>query len=104
MKEAVNRLHESVELLREELRNTKRALWAGIAIGITATLLIVGVSYRSLDQNQEAISAAIAESNRKFCPILLIFVPRPGEPGPSTGRGQIVAERVTALAREFGCI
>jgi hypothetical protein len=60
---------------------------------------------RALAAQQEAAARIRQqrESDLRWCPIVLALVPQPGDPKPSTGRGQVIADSFAKLAADFDC-
>jgi flagellar basal body-associated protein FliL len=97
--QAVDRLADQGLELRRALDRRSRALW--VAVIVSAVVLVAAIAAAStvlLDNRR-----ALAENNRRWCPMVLALVPRPGDPQPTTDRGRVVAAEFRRLAVEFDC-
>lgn len=92
---SVDDLSREARELRAEIRRRTRAVWVavGVLVVVSAVMayLIAGNS-RQIDEN-----------NKKFCPLVSILIPGPGEPQSSTPRGVVVADQARVLFKEFHC-
>jgi hypothetical protein len=86
--------------VRREVRQRTMALWVALLAAAIVILVMAAAGYVVGRNNHREI----AENNRRWCPLVSLLVPRPGEPVPDTERGRIVAERATQLYVEFGCL
>jgi hypothetical protein len=66
----------------------------------SASGLCIGVAAFSLGQDNRR---SIEVNNRRWCPLVALLVPQKGDPGPTTERGRIIADRATELYEEFRC-
>jgi hypothetical protein len=126
---SVNALSERTNRLQAELKQTNdelllqsatfgrrtRLLWAALSVGVILVVLLIFTSYRStlaqqetLRQQQEQIRVAIAESNRRWCPIVEPLAPRANDPPPvgtpeQQDRSRRIRAAFTDLVEDFGC-
>lgn len=93
--ESARAQREATRAQRERTRTLTRA--AGIvSAGLVAATVLLG--FAVLDNR-----ARVQESERRWCPMVSLLIPGPGEPEPTALRGiQIVAQART-LATSFGC-
>lgn len=98
---SVKDLARQARELNAELNRQTRTLWAVIAVGglilLTAVLFAYHVSLNNAEQ--------IKDNNQKWCPIVTLLIPQPGEPEATTPRGLIIQERAERLAADsnFNC-
>jgi hypothetical protein len=92
---SVDDLSREARELRGEIRNRTRQMW--IAIGVLV-LLFVGVVFAVLDNSHQ-----IDANNKKFCPLVSILIPKPGEPSATTPRGEIMVDSARKVFKEFHC-
>ena len=86
------------------------AVWAALMVVVSnMTVAAVCITVSVHGQREAARSEAAAraaqqrEADQRWCPIVLALVPRPGDPRPAPGRGQIIADTFTHLAEDFDC-
>ncbi|HET8661051.1 MAG TPA: hypothetical protein VFM55_18900 [Micromonosporaceae bacterium] len=106
LRESVDALRGGTDLLRRELVATNdrlsrqtRALWWAIAVpGVVMAVVIVVGMVVGLDNRR-----AIDESNRRWCPMVGLLLPEPGEAPPSTERSRRILAEAKTLYEAFGC-
>lgn len=93
--EAAKAQREATQAQRERTKGlTRGSLVVGALLFIAITLL----GFAAVDSRQR-----VQESERRWCPMVSLLIPGPGEPAPTTQRGiQIVAQART-LSASFGC-
>lgn len=96
--EQVTNLAARVQNKADAIRAQTRALRL---LTFVVALLMAGAYWVILDNRD-----AIADNNRKLCPILELMVPQPGQPARTTPAGRDIAARATALASDpdYDCI
>jgi hypothetical protein len=98
----MDRLTVAIEGLSANARAVKRASdrQSALATGV-AVFLAIGLVWLSVTAFDSA--RQIDESNRRWCPMVALLIPAPGDPPPTTPRGiQLVAQART-LSESFGC-
>ena len=99
MTKAVQDLQTEVGRLRQSFdHRTWAAAW--IAVGL---VVVLAGSVGAAVSVQASNDRRIRESEQRWCPIVSLLIPRPGDPPPSTDRAKLLAERATELATEFDC-
>lgn len=99
LSERVHELAETVRTGNTELRrrtNTLRLVL--LAVVIVLAVAISAATTVLLDNR-----AQLEENNRKFCPLIEPFVPKPGEPPSPTPRGKRIAQSFAQIAVDFHC-
>lgn len=97
--DAVRDLRSEAQEIRRELKrrtNVLAWLFAGGAVILTCALL---AAYTVSLNNQRNIE----ESNRKWCPLVRLLIPQPGQALPTTARGREMVVNATKLYHDFGC-
>jgi hypothetical protein len=61
-------------------------------------LLVCALAAVSVDTRHE-----VHQLGQTFCPTVELLIPQPGDPAPTAGRPQIVAQRAVDLSRQLGC-
>lgn len=92
------RIAEQTQELAEqthEIARRTRALWAALIVG---GLVLAGLIFVSLD-NHRTIDA----NNRRWCPMVGLLIPKPGDAPPSTERGREVVVSALQLWQDFDC-
>jgi hypothetical protein len=110
---AVNELARQAGDIRTELRVSTDALdkrtkaverqtgtirFVGAIGGVLLLVVVVAAVAVSYGNRQ-----AIADNNRKFCPIITAGVVQPGDPLPTSAPGILRAMRAREAAEEIGC-
>jgi hypothetical protein len=96
---SVDTLAEEVHSLRGEVRKRTAALWAAIVVCGVVVLIIGGIAFTVGLNNQRAL----AENNRRWCPVVEVMLPNPGEAPPESERGRNLVASARQLYRDFGC-
>lgn len=100
--EQVEELTATVRGLREDVGRLRRAFdrrtLAFIAVAVAVGIAIV-VAVRVQAENERRLQQA----DRRWCPLISVLVPRPGDAPATTPRGRQVAERAADLASKFHC-
>lgn len=103
---SVDGLSDEAAELRVELRSLglelarkTRLLWVAMIAGFIVTVVVVASAYVVTLNNAEAIE----RNNRKLCPMVELSIQRPGDPKPTTPRGEIVTRRATQLYKDYNC-
>ena len=104
---AVNLLADQARDVRAQLRSRTRALWVAIAVGAVA-IAMTGDTSRDTQRISEENRAAIAENNRRWCPLVSTLAPRPDDPPPVGDAKQVeralrVRAALTQLLSDFDC-
>jgi hypothetical protein len=96
---AVDRLSDRAAGLEQRLSSQTRALWWAIAGPgvVMAAVILVGLAVL-LDNHSQ-----IEEANKRWCPLVGLLLPEPGETPPATERGRRIVEEAQVLFRDFGC-
>jgi type VI protein secretion system component VasK len=89
---------EAQEIRRELKRRTTLLAWLFAAGAVILACALLAAYTVSLN-NQRAIE----ESNRKWCPMVQIMIPRPGEAQATTERGRQFVDNARQLYADFGC-
>jgi type VI protein secretion system component VasK len=97
--EAVRDLRSEGEEVRRELRRRTTLLAWLFAAGAVILACALLAAYTVSLNNQRAIE----ESNRKWCPMVQIMIPRPGEAQATTERGREFVDNARKLYADFGC-
>lgn len=90
--------NEGVAIRLELRRRTTLLAWLFVAGAVVLTFALFAAYTVSLN-NQ----AAIQESNRKWCPMVALLIPAPGESRASTQRGKDIETNARELYTTFGC-
>jgi hypothetical protein len=101
LKAAVDRLTDEAAVFRAQLRRTNRTQWVAIAALVIVLAVVIGAAAQIISNFRGQIEA----NNARFCPLLRIFVPGPGEPEPSTSNGQRITAAISRLEHDpnFRC-
>jgi predicted PurR-regulated permease PerM len=77
---------------------------AVLAVAVALAIAVVMVTRSAAETSRHAAenSRQIDESNRRWCPLILMLVPNPGEK-TTAGRSQRIAAEAAVLARQFQC-
>lgn len=98
----VGALRMSVEGLEKEVAQLHKAFSRR-----TLTVIIFGIALLSciaiVIKVQATNDQRLDENNRRWCPLVSLLTPRPGDAPPATVRGRQISERAAVLAREFHC-
>jgi hypothetical protein len=97
--DAVTNLRAEGEAIRQELRRRTTVLAWLFAAGAVILACALLAAYTVSLNNQ----AAIEKSNRQWCPLVGLLIPRPGEARATTPRGQDLEANARALYASFGC-
>jgi hypothetical protein len=97
--DAVTNLRAEGEAIRQELRRRTTVLAWLFAAGAVILACALLAAYTVSLNNQRAIN----ESNRKWCPMVQIMIPRPGEAQATTERGREFVDNARRLYQDFGC-
>ncbi len=96
------RVHELAAEVRtsnaEQRKRTSTLRLVVVALTVLVAVAVVAAATVLLDNR-----AQIAESNRRWCPMVVALVPQPGDPQPTTERGRLIAREFTRLSVDFGC-
>lgn len=93
--EAAKAQREATRAQRERTRSLTR----GFVIVAVVLLVSIGLlGFAALDNRER-----VAESERRWCPMVSLLIPAKGEPPPTTQRGVQIVEQAKALAKVFGC-
>lgn len=99
----ITNLSKDWDMLRSEVRTEIRtrtfSLWLVMAAAF-ALIITIGLTAYAVGNDYQR---DIEENNRRWCPLVSLLVPQPGDPVPTTERGRIIAQRATELYREFRC-
>lgn len=95
----VGDLSTKVDRLNREHRRNTSALWGAILAGALILLLLGVLAFSVSLSNRRAIE----DNNRRWCPMVGVLLPKPGEPPPNNERSRVVVENARKLYREFGC-
>lgn len=96
----VDDLSKQAREIRREMHQRTRVFIAFTSIGAILLVVAICAAFVVSLNNQRAIEA----NNRRWCPVLAAFIPKPGESLPTTPRGLQTVENISAIARDFGCI
>lgn len=97
--EAVRDLRSEGAAIRQELRRRTTVLaWLFAAGGVILACALLAAYTVSLN-NQ----AAIEKSNRQWCPLVGLLIPKPGDAQATTPRGKELEENARSLYTSFGC-
>lgn len=106
MIETLRVLTASVDVLTEEVNSLKRevhrktsVLWAAIVACAVVVVILGAIGFTVGLDNRRAVE----ENNRRWCPMVGVLIPRPGEEVPTTERGRIVIDNAKQLYKDFGC-
>lgn len=83
-------------LMRKQMVSTRLVMVAMFVVLLCSVAAAFTVSLKN--------GEAIAENNKKFCPLVLILVPQPGVPVATTTRGIQIGRDALRIAKEFGCL
>lgn len=97
---SVDELATEVHALRAEHRRNTSLLWATLLAGALILLIVAAFAFGVALDNRRAIEA----NNRRWCPMVGVLLPKPGEPKPDTERGRIVVDSARQLYEDFGCV
>ena len=95
LRESVDQLTDQVTKLRSEFRRRTVAL---VVVG-AALVAAVGIASRVQAENDRRLEA----NNARWCPLIAVLTPRPGDAPATTPRGRQISERARVLARDFHC-
>lgn len=85
--------------VRREVRQRTFALWCALTVAVVVVLAIGSAGFAIGQDNRRAIET----NNRRWCPMVSLLIPQPGDAPVTTQRGRIVVERATELYQEFRC-
>ena len=97
--EAVRDLRTEGHEIRQELRRRTTLLAWLFAAGAVILACALLAAYQVSLNNQ----AAIEKSNRQWCPLVGLLIPKPGEAHAATQRGKDLEENARNLYTAFGC-
>lgn len=97
--EAVKDLRNEGHEIRAELQRRTRLLAWLFAAGAIALACALLAAYTVSLNNQ----AAIEKSNRQWCPLVGLLIPKQGEARATTPRGKELEENARELYVTFGC-
>lgn len=89
---------EGAEIRRELRRRTTVLAWLFAAGGVLLVCAVAAAYTVSLN-NQ----AALEKSNRQWCPLVALLIPKPGQAHAATTRGQELEANARELFTAFGC-
>lgn len=73
----------------------------------TAALAVVGVAFILAAVLALHVQAGndrrIVENNRRWCPLVSVLIPQPGDPPATSARGRLVADRAAQMFTQFQC-
>jgi hypothetical protein len=92
---AVTDLRAEVARLRREFQRRN------IVVALLCVALLVAVL--GMIRIQLSNDARIRENNLRWCPMVSVLVPGPGDAPAATPRGREIAARASILADQFGC-
>lgn len=96
---SVDELSVEVATLRDAHRKNTSALWGAVLVGALVLVILGAVAFGVGLSNKRAIE----QNNRRWCPMVSVLLPKPGEPAPDTERGRTVVANAAELYRDFGC-
>lgn len=89
---------EGQEIRRELKRRTTVLAWL-FAAGAVILICCLAAAYTVSLNNQHAID----DANRKWCPMVRLLIPQPGQSEPTTERGREMVASARRLYDDFGC-
>lgn len=92
---AVQDLRTEVDKLRREFRR-RTVVVALLSVALILTV-VAGLVLQASNESR------IAANNRRWCPMVTLLIPGPGDAPPGTPRGREIAARAEILADEFRC-
>lgn len=96
---SVDRLANETHSLRADVRKRTAALWVGVLACALAVIVIGAIAFTVGLSNRRAIQ----ENNLRWCPMVAVLLPAPGETAPTTERGRILVANAKQLYQDFGC-
>lgn len=92
----------SVDQLSAEAAKLRRMLRWVVVVG-ACVIVTLGGAIAAAAVVQVSNSQAIAENNARWCPMLELLVPQPGDAPPATDRARRIIQQAQALADAYGC-
>jgi hypothetical protein len=96
---AVRDLRSEGMALRREMRRRTNVLGWAFAGGGVMLVCCLAAAYTVSLNNQRAIE----EANRKWCPMVGLLIPKPGQAPATTERGRELVASAQKLYTSFGC-
>jgi hypothetical protein len=100
--EQITNLRTSVVQLTEETAKLRRA-FARRTVAIVVLSVALAIAVLVMARVQADNDRRIRENNQRWCPLVSLLVPRPGDPPSTTARGRQIAERAVDLSQLFSC-
>lgn len=99
LQKALTRAGDKLELAAEVVQRRSMALVAStLALALALLASIAAVAFVQFNNERR-----IHESEARWCPVLQLLVPGPGDAPPTTERGKQIAREATLLSLSFGC-
>lgn len=99
LKSVVEDLATEAALIRAEIHRRTTTLWVAVAACVVVIVCIGLAAWTVAADNRRAI----ADNNRRWCPMVAILLPGPDVPPPTTERGRAVVANAQRLYNDFGC-